>query len=75
MEAVVMTRRVKTGEILLVAVVMTVLSAATAFALPDLVAWVGHRGVPVERGDQIVIPFSVTVQNRGTEPARLSRSA
>jgi hypothetical protein len=69
MEAVVMTRRVKTGEILLVAVVMTVLSAATAFALPDLVAWVGHRGVPVERGDQIVIPFSVTVQNRGTEPA------
>lgn len=44
-------------------------AAAPAWALPDLVAWVASRGVPVERGGELVVPFSVTVQNRGTDPA------
>ena len=43
--------------------------AGPAWALPDLVAWVASRGVPVERGGELVIPFSVTVQNRGADPA------
>jgi len=44
-------------------------AAGPAWALPDLVAWVASRGVPVERGGELVIPFSVTVQNRGADPA------
>lgn len=45
------------------------IGAGPAWALPDLVAWVASRGVPVERAGELVIPFSVTVQNRGTDPA------
>ena len=48
---------------------LAVFIAGPAWALPDLVAWVASRGVPVERGGELVIPFSVTVQNRGSDPA------
>ena len=51
------------------AIALATTAAAPAWALPDLVAWVASRGVPVERGGELVVPFSVTVQNRGTDPA------
>jgi hypothetical protein len=53
----------------LVLACLALFMAGPAWALPDLVAWVASRGVPVERGGELVIPFSVTVQNRGTDPA------
>jgi hypothetical protein len=61
----------KKARVLLIAAIacLAVFVAGTAWALPDLVAWVASRGVPVERGGELVIPFSVTVQNRGTDPA------
>ncbi len=51
------------------ALMLAALWVAPAWALPDLVAWVASRGVPVERAGELVIPFSVTVQNRGIDPA------
>jgi len=42
---------------------LALFAAGPAWALPDLVAWVASRGVPVERGGELIIPFSVTVQN------------
>ncbi|MBN1333860.1 MAG: hypothetical protein JW971_08840 [Synergistales bacterium] len=65
-----MGKKGKTLVILCVAVAFAILMTIPAFAMPDLVAWVSSRGVPIERGDEIIIPFSVTVQNRGTEPAQ-----
>ncbi|MBP6331920.1 MAG: hypothetical protein KA342_00635 [Aminivibrio sp.] len=57
---------------LLLSVMLLVLSPASgAWGLPDLVPWVARRGVPAERGGEIVIPLSVTVQNRGTSAAGL----
>jgi hypothetical protein len=52
-----------------IGICLAVFMAAPAWALPDLVAWVASRGVPVEREGVMIVPFSVTVQNRGTDPA------
>ncbi len=64
-----MYRRSLRAVVLSLAVAFAVFWATPAQAFPDLKAWVTSSGLPVERGDQIVIPFSVTVQNIGTEPA------
>jgi hypothetical protein len=45
--------------------------ASRAWCLPDLVPWIARRGIPSERSGEIVIPLSVTVQNRGTTAAAL----
>lgn len=53
-------------------VMFLVLSPASrAWCLPDLVPWIARRGIPSERSGEIVIPLSVTVQNRGTTAAAL----
>lgn len=64
-----MKRNRKTLLAASLAMALAFLLAAPAWALPDLIAWVASRGVSVEREGVLVIPFSVTVQNRGTEPA------
>lgn len=61
---------------LLLSLLLLVLSPGSpAWCLPDLVPWVARRGNPAERSGEIVIPLSVTVQNRGTTAAALFKVA
>jgi len=65
----------KKKTLFLIAVLFVVIPASQAWCLPDLVPWVARRGIPAVRGGEIVIPLSVTVQNRGTSPAPLFKVA